>query len=195
MSGYFRTRNIGVLDMKFIVFFSLIVISRSNSDNSAYSWSVPEKNHVFYNVTVLMPSKVCLCLRKWRSHRDGFESPRWHEYSNVGSCRQNCHCWIARSLWEKNNNTYYIHIYLFILRIHSGQRFQLPRGRVRNCRGTVCIDRAQNQQLTCAPQPCIPSPWIVCICPYLCGPVSELSAICASYGVDLRHAIDWLLIS
>jgi hypothetical protein len=35
--------------------FSLIMISRSNSDNFAYGWSVPERNNVFYNVIVLMP--------------------------------------------------------------------------------------------------------------------------------------------
>jgi hypothetical protein len=39
--------RIGVLDMKYIC-FSLIVVSRSNCDNFAYGWSVPERNNVCY---------------------------------------------------------------------------------------------------------------------------------------------------
>jgi hypothetical protein len=40
-----QNTRIGVLDMKSIC-FSLIVVSRSNSDNIAYGWSVPERNNV-----------------------------------------------------------------------------------------------------------------------------------------------------
>jgi hypothetical protein len=61
--------------------FPLIVVSRSNSDNFAYGWSVPERNNVFYNVKVLMPSRGFEPWSLWQAPSNGLPVGDVHNYT------------------------------------------------------------------------------------------------------------------
>jgi hypothetical protein len=75
-----RTRDIWVLDMTSIC-FSPIEVSRSNSANFSYVWSVPERKNIFYNVIVLMPSMGFEPWSLWHAHSNWLYVVDVHHYT------------------------------------------------------------------------------------------------------------------